>query len=64
MKQRSHERPSTETATCLLIMSGFEPTIAFQRISAARGLEVLETAEQLAWVVQFAEELATLANQG
>ena len=50
---------SALVAACLLVMSGLEPTTAFQRISAARGLVVPETPEQLDWVVEFARELTT-----
>ena len=45
--------------TCLLVMSGLEPTTAFDCIGKARGVEVPETAEQRDWVFQFARELTT-----
>jgi protein-tyrosine phosphatase len=48
---------------CLLTMSGLAPTVAFQRISAARGLGVPETPEQRVWVVQFAQELTISATR-
>ena len=44
-------------AACLLIMTGVDPDTAFQRLSAARGCAVPETAEQREWVRQFAQEL-------
>ena len=54
---------SALVGACLLVMSGVEPNMAFQRISAARGLVVPETHEQLDWVVEFAQELATSATR-
>jgi len=45
-------------AAALLVMAGVTPEAAFQRISAARGYPVPETAEQRAWVVEFAREIA------
>ena len=44
-------------AACLLIMTGVDPDTAFQRLSAARGCAVPETAEQREWVRKFAQEL-------
>lgn len=41
-------------AATLLVMSGITPAEAFQRISRARGCPVPETAEQRAWVDDFA----------
>ena len=46
-------------ATCLLVLSGLDPEIAFQGVSAARGCPVPETSEQRDWVIEFAQELAT-----
>lgn len=46
-------------AACLLIMTGVDPDMAFQRLSAARGCTVPETAEQREWVRKFAQELLT-----
>lgn len=44
-------------AACVLIFGGISPEVAFQRLSAARGCSVPETAEQRQWVIQFAREL-------
>jgi len=44
-------------AACVLILAGVSPATAFQRLSAARGCPVPETAEQREWVIQFAREL-------
>jgi len=41
----------------LLIMTGVDPDTAFQRLSAARGCAVPETAEQREWIRKFAQEL-------
>ncbi len=43
-------------AACVLIFGGISPEAAFQRLSAARGCSVPETAEQRQWVIQFARE--------
>ena len=48
---------SAVIAACLLVFSGIEPEMAFQRISAARGCTVPETSEQRDWVIAFAREL-------
>src|SRR5262249_48704725 len=45
-------------AACVLALSGVTPDAAFQRLSAARDCSVPETAEQRAWVMDFARELA------
>jgi len=42
-------------AAILMMMFGVEPEEAFGRIGKARGRSVPETAEQLDWVKQFAE---------
>ena len=44
-------------AAALLVMSGERPESAFQRVSAARGIAVPETAEQRAWVEDFARKI-------
>ncbi len=44
-------------AACLLVGVGLHPDIAFQRIAKARGTLVPETAEQSAWVRDFASKL-------
>ena len=54
---------SALVAASLLIMSGLEPTDAFQRISVARGLQVPETPEQRDWIVQFPREFTTSATR-
>jgi protein-tyrosine phosphatase len=48
---------SALVAASLLVLAGFEPETAFQRVSAARGCQVPETAEQRHWVAEFAREL-------
>ena len=48
-------------AACLLVLSGFQPAVAFERVSAARGCVVPETAEQQRWVVEFAREFAAVS---
>ena len=47
-------------AICLLVLSGIEPAAAIDRVGAARGCSVPETAEQRRWIVDFAKSLATL----
>jgi protein-tyrosine phosphatase len=46
-------------AICILIWSGLEPTAAIERVGAARGCAVPETAEQRRWVTDFARSLVT-----
>jgi protein-tyrosine phosphatase len=41
-------------ALCLLVLSGVDAQMAIQRVSAARGRPVPETAEQLRWLTEFA----------
>ena len=50
-------------AASLLVLSGLDPQMAFQHVSAARGLPVPETSEQRDWVIEFARELATSATR-
>lgn len=45
-------------ATSLLVLSGVTPEAALQRVSHARGCAVPETAEQRAWVLALAREVA------
>jgi protein-tyrosine phosphatase len=45
-------------AASLLVAAGEDPASSFERISAARGYKVPETAEQERWVGGFAPELA------
>ena len=45
-------------AACLLASVGVPPSIAFQRISAARGVSVPETEEQSHWADDLASQLA------
>jgi protein-tyrosine phosphatase len=40
---------------CLLILSGLDPEAAIERVSAARGCPVPETAEQRKWITDFAK---------
>jgi protein-tyrosine phosphatase len=46
-------------AICILIWSGLEPTAAIERVGAARGCAVPETAEQRRWIADFAQSLVT-----
>jgi len=43
----------------LLVLSGLDPEMAFQRVGTARGFPVPETSEQRDWVIESARELAT-----
>ncbi len=45
-------------AACLLVSTGLEPAAAIERLSAARGIPVPETAEQRRWIERYAESLA------
>jgi len=40
-------------AACVLVLAGFSPAQAFERLSSVRGWPVPETEEQRAWVVAF-----------
>ena len=51
-------------AACLLVMSGIEPAVAVQRLSAARGVEVPETPEQRLWIDQYAWTFSTAHHHG
>ena len=46
-------------AACLLVTKGLHPEAAVQRVSAARGASVPETAEQRQWIDHYAEVLAS-----
>lgn len=46
----------------LLVMAGLEPSAAFRKVSAARGLEVPETSQQRDWVMEFAHDINELAR--
>jgi protein-tyrosine phosphatase len=48
---------SSLLAACVLAVAGMNPTKAFERIQAARGSPVPDTAEQREWVVKFANRL-------
>jgi protein-tyrosine phosphatase len=50
-------------AASLLVLSGLDPRMAFQRVSTARGFPVPETSEQRDWVIEFARKLATSATR-
>jgi protein-tyrosine phosphatase len=50
---------SAVIAACLLILSGTDVEQALQRVSAARGFTVPETAEQYQWIVEFARALSS-----
>ena len=41
-------------AACLLLQAGLDPETAVRRVSAARGVEVPETAEQRKWIDRYA----------
>jgi hypothetical protein len=43
-------------AASLLVLTGFSPDQAFDRLSEARGYPVPETEEQRAWVVAFSQQ--------
>ena len=45
-------------AACLLVAKGLTPEAAVKNVSAARGVQVPETAEQRVWIDQFAAVLA------
>ena len=49
-------------AASLLVMTGLEPSAAFRKVSAARGLEVPETSQQRDWVLEFAHDINELAR--
>lgn len=49
-------------AASLLVMAGIDPAIAFRTVSAARGIEVPETAEQRDWVMEFSHAVSELAR--
>lgn len=49
-------------AAVLMALFGIEPEEAFRQLSAARGVEVPETAEQRAWLEKFVEESAMALN--
>ncbi len=46
---------SALVAACVLASLGEKPEVAFERIAAATGCPVPDTAEQRAWVLRFAE---------
>ncbi len=46
-------------AACLLVGDGLGPQEAMDRLTAARGVEVPETAQQRRWIANFAGALAT-----
>ena len=48
--------------TGLLVMAGIEPSVAFRKASAARGLEVPETVAQRDWVMELSHDMAELAR--
>lgn len=49
-------------AAGVLVQAGDAATVAWQKISAARGVTVPETEEQREWLNRFADELQTLAT--
>lgn len=49
-------------AASLLVCAGIEPEEAIRRVSAARGLSVPETAEQIQWVRDFADTASALTH--
>ncbi len=46
-------------AACLLLTKGIDPESAVRQLSAARGLDVPETPEQLEWINRYAGSVAT-----
>ena len=46
-------------AACLLVTKGVDPATAVRRLSAARGVSVPETPEQLHWINHYAESVST-----
>jgi len=52
---------SSVMAACVMTLQGIDPTEAFDRISAARGIDVPDTLAQKLWVDAFA---ATFASPG
>src|ERR1041384_3991918 len=40
----------------LLVTAGLEPSAAFRKVSAARGLEVPETSQQRDWIIELARD--------
>jgi protein-tyrosine phosphatase len=46
----------------LLVMAGLEPSAAFRKVSAARGLDVPETSQQRDWVMELAHNINELAR--
>ena len=55
---------SAMIAACILVLSGTPPSIAFQRISAARACPVPETSDQRQWVLEFARDVAPVSIKG
>jgi len=55
---------SSLLAACLLVKSGDSPATAFEAISRARGLDVPDTQEQIAWLDSFQEKLNTGGTPG
>jgi protein-tyrosine phosphatase len=49
-------------ATSLLVLAGIDPSVAFRKVSAARGIEVPETVEQRAWVIELSHNVPELAR--
>ena len=54
---------SAVIAASLLVLSGLDPEIAFQRVSDARGVSVPETPEQREWVITLSQAVAALTPQ-
>jgi len=55
---------SALVAACVLILAGVRPEVAFERLIAARGCPVPETAEQREWIMQFARALTPVSATG
>lgn len=53
---------SAVIAASLLVVSGLDPEIAFQRVSDARGVSVPETPEQREWVIELSQAVAAKVN--
>jgi hypothetical protein len=49
-------------AASLLVMAGIDPLVALRKVSAARGFEVPETAQQRDWIIELAHDIPELAR--
>jgi predicted protein tyrosine phosphatase len=49
-------------AASLLVTAGIDPLVALRRVSAARGIEVPETAQQRDWIIELAHDIPELVR--